>query len=171
MIVYRRHMTRYYYVVLALTAMDLFSTTLAAAELSGGLHRTHKLELRRASLKKVQAWEGVHGPAQGTIWISPDAALTNADVAQAQPDRKNDKYSVAILLTEDGALKLARLTKAHIGKFMVIMLDSRVIAVPEITEEIINGQVKLDGNFTEEEADAIAASISVRGNSSGGVKE
>jgi len=123
----------------------------------------HKFELRLASLKKVKGWESIPDDIQGTIWIAPEATLTNADVAQAQPGRtNNDKVCVNLLLTEDGALKLARLTKSHIGGFVALMIDGRVMSVHQIMAEITGGRARLDGKFTEEEAKAIAEGIIVR---------
>jgi preprotein translocase subunit SecD len=63
------------------------------------------------------------------------------------------------LLTEDGALMLARLTKSHNGDFLAIMLDGPVTAVPKIAAEITGGRAMIFGNFTEEEAEAVAKGI------------
>lgn len=168
MTIHQQHRNQYlnYYAVLALMAMALFTITLAAAELSGSQPRTYKFELRLASLKEVKGWESfrwkpVPGDVPGTVWISPEVSLTNADVAQAQPDWVNGKFSVALLLNEEGALKLARLTMAHIGGFLAIMIDDRFMSVQRIADEIINGQVRLDG-ITDEEAASIAEGIMVR---------
>ena len=37
---------------------------------------------------------------------------------------------MGIMLTEDGALKLARLTKSHIGELLAIIVDGRVTVGP-----------------------------------------
>lgn len=168
MTIHQHHRNQYlfYYSILALMAMALFTTTLAAAELSGSQPRTYTFELRLTSHEPVKGWESfrwkqVPGDVSGTIWISPEVILTKADVARAQPDWVNGKFSVALLLNEEGALKLARLTKAHIGGFLAIMIDGRFISVQRIADEIINGQVRVDG-ITDEEAASIAEGIMVR---------
>lgn len=159
----RQHGNKYlfFHVVLILMAMALATATLTTAELSGAQARTLTFEVRLASYEKMEGWERVPGPAPGkvTTWISPEATLTNADVAQAWTDRMGDKYFVWGLLTEEGALKLARLTKAHIGESVAVMTDGRVISMPRINAEIIDGRVRIEGNFTEEEARSIAEGI------------
>jgi preprotein translocase subunit SecD len=117
-------------------------------------------EARLASFEDVEGWQGVAGPKPDqTIWISPEATLTNADVANAWPERMGGEVCIGLLLTEAGALKLAELTKAHVGEPMALMVDGRVTAVPRIAAPITGGRAILQGNFTEEEAQAIAAGI------------
>jgi preprotein translocase subunit SecD len=164
MAITHKHLNRYLYFIAVLALTALFTTSLSAAELSGNQPRTFRFEVRLASLEKVEGWESVPGPHSGNIiWISPEATLTNADVNQASPGRtSDDKLCVNLLLTEDGALKLARLTKSHIGAFVAEMMDGRVYALPRIAAEITGPQARLDGNFTEEEAKAIADGITPR---------
>ena len=78
------------------------------------------------------------------------------------PIGQRDGISVGILLTEDGALKLARLTKSHIGEYVAVILDGRVDSVPKIMDEITGGRAIIDGNFTEEEAGSIAKGIMMK---------
>lgn len=159
-----QHVNRYpYFISVLVLFMVFFITTLHAAESTRVQHRTYKFELRLASYEKVNGWDSIPGDVPGqTIWISPEATLTNADVAQAWPDQMDDKFCVGLLLTEEGALKLARLSKAHIGEFVALMIDGRVMSVPKIMAEIISGRSVLPGNFTEEEAGAIAKGITER---------
>ena len=97
------------------------------------------------------------------LWISPEAVLTNRDVARAWPDRTVDgKPCVGILLTEDGALKLAGLTKSHIGENMAVILDGRVDSVPKITDAITDRRAQILGNFSEGEAGSIAEGIMMK---------
>jgi len=125
----------------------------------------HALELRLASYQKVEGWERVLGPEpQFTpLWVSPEVALSNRDVARAWPARSTEgKPSVGVLLTEDGALKLARLTKRHFGETLAVILDGRVDSVPTIKDEITGGQAMIHGNFTEEETGSIAKGIMMK---------
>lgn len=138
----------------------LFPALLAADELTGGEPGTVAFEARLASFDEVKGWESVPGPRPGqTLWISPAPALTNADVAQAWPDRMGEGFCIGLLLTEEGALKLARLTREHIGEQMALMLDGRVTAAPRIAAEIDGGRALILGDFTEAEATAVAAGI------------
>ena len=156
-----QHGNRYFCFHAVLILMLFFSTVLAAAGLSGNQPGMVRFELRLASMEKVEGWESIPGPEswKTPVWISPEATLTNIDVAQAWPDLMDDKFCVGLLLTEEGALKLARLTKAHIGESVAVMTDGRVISMPRINAEIVDGRVRIEGNFTEEEARSIAEGI------------
>ena len=73
---------------------------------------------------------------------------------------REGKPCVGVVFTEDGALKMARLTKSHIGEFLAIILDGRVTWVPKIRAEITGGRAMIEGNFTEEETGSIAKGLS-----------
>jgi preprotein translocase subunit SecD len=59
-------------------------------------------------------------------------------------------------------MKLAHLTKSHVGESVAIMLDGRATAIPKIMAEIAGGRALVQGNFTEEEARSIAQGITAR---------
>jgi len=64
-------------------SMALFTNTITAAELPEAQSWTHRFEVRLASHEKVMGWEDVTDSASAeTIWISPEATLTNADVIE-----------------------------------------------------------------------------------------
>ena len=102
-------------------------------------------------------------PLNTRRWISPEAVLTNHEVARAWPDRTADgRPCVGILLTEDGALKLARLTKSHISENLAVILDGRVDSVRKIMDAITDRRAQILGNFSEGEAGSIAEGIMMR---------
>jgi preprotein translocase subunit SecD len=150
---------RFHTVLVFMVLAVIFTTALTAAGLSGDQTGKHALELRLASYQKVEGWERVPGPGpeKVPIWISPEVALTNRDVARAYVDRTSEGTPcVGIVLTEDGALKLARLTKSHIGEILAIMLNGQVSSAPKIMAEITGGRAIINGKFTEAEAGSIA---------------
>jgi preprotein translocase subunit SecD len=159
----KRHFCSYAvlsFVVLAI----IFINTLTAAGLSGDQTGKHTLELRLASHEKIEGWQRVPGPQPQNIplWISPEIALSNRDIARAYVDRTLEgKPCVGIILTEEGSLKLARLTKSHIGEILAIILDGRVTSVPKIMSEITYGRAIINGEFTEESAGLLAKALSV----------
>ena len=164
MTIHHQQRHRYLYIGAVLALIAFFTTALSVARSSDEQTGKFRFELRLASLEKVDGWESVPGPepAKTIIWISPKAALTNVDVAKAWPQPNNDGFRVGIQLTEEGALKLARLTKLHTGEFVAVMLDGRVYSIPKIIGEITGGRAVIEGKFTEEEARAFAAGITVR---------
>ena len=142
-----------------------------AEGLSGNQTGKHKLEsgkiefeLRLASYENVEGWEIglLPGPPKTPVWISPEAALTNTDIASAWPQPNADGFSVVFMLTEEGSLKLARLTKSHIGENVAIMVDGRVMSAPKIMAEITGGRAMINGKFTEEEAGLLAEGIMMK---------
>ena len=158
----KRHFCSYAVLSFVVLAV-IFTTALTAAGLSGDQTRKHTLELRLASHEKIEGWEKVPGPQPQNIplWISPEIALSNRDIAHAYVDHTSEgKPCVGIILTEDGSLKLARLTKSHIGELLAIILDGRVISAPMIAAEITGGRAMIFGNFTEEDVGSIAKGLS-----------
>ena len=142
----------------------LFTTALTVAGLSKDQPRKIRFELRLASYEKVDGWESVPGPgpAKTNIWISPEATLTNRDLARAWPQSDADGFNVGFQLTEEGALKLARLTKSHVGEFVAVMIDGRVASAPKIIGEITGGRASIAGKLTEEQAKSLAKGITER---------
>jgi hypothetical protein len=80
-----QHGKRHLYFHTVLVFAVIFTTALTAAALSGDQIEKHKFELRLASHEKVEGWERVPGPGPENtpVWISPEVALTNRDVARA----------------------------------------------------------------------------------------
>jgi preprotein translocase subunit SecD len=158
---HRKHHLHFHTVLVLTVLVFVFTTALTAA----GVSQTGKpkFEARLASHQKVEGWERVPGPEpeKTPIWVSPEVALNNSDLARAWPDRTAEgKPCVSVLLTEDGALKFARLTKSHIGEFLAVILDGRVTIAPKIKQEITGGEVMIFGNFTEKETGSIATGLS-----------
>jgi preprotein translocase subunit SecD len=158
----KRHL--HLHTVLVFTVLAVFFTTaITTAALSGDQTGKHTFALRLASHQKVEGWEMVPGPGpeKTPVWISPEVALTNRDVARAYPSRTLDgKPSVGVFLTEEGAVKFARLTKSHVHELLAIMIDGRVTMAPKIRQEITGGEVMIFGNFTEKETRSIALALS-----------
>jgi preprotein translocase subunit SecD len=155
----------YFHTVLVFTILAvIFTAAFTAAGLSGDQTRKIKFELRLASHQKVEGWEigFVPGPPKTPVWISPEVALTNSDIARAWPQPDADGFVIGIMLTEEGSLKLARLTKSHIGENVAIMVDGQVMSAPKIMAEITGGRAIIHGTFTEAEAGALAKGIMMK---------
>ncbi len=142
----------------------IFTTALTAAVLAGDQTGKLNFELRLASYHKVEGWNMVAGPGpeKTPIWLSPEVALTNSEIAHAWPQPDADGFGVGFMLTEEGSLKLARLTKSHIGENVAIMLDGQVTATPKIMAEITGGRAMINGKFTEESAGLLAKRITMK---------
>ena len=160
MIICRRPTQKFFlYIIIFMMISILSSTILMAADPS----ETHKdgvrFELRLASMEKVDGWKSVTSSWRQPVWISPVISLNNSDVAEASAEQRGDKYSVSLRFTEEGTLKLARLTKANIGEYVAVIINERAVSVPKIMDEIIFGRAEIAGNFTKEEARSLAEGI------------
>ncbi len=67
----------------------------------------------------------------------------------------NEPY-VAITFNKQGTKIFARITEQNVGKRLAIILDNKVHSAPVIREKIPNGQARITGNFTLEEAKDLA---------------
>ncbi len=66
--------------------------------------------------------------------------------------------SVRIVLSELGARKLRDLTAHNTGKYLGIIVDGQLLAMPAIINEVTEGQLYI-GAASEEDAREIAAKI------------
>jgi preprotein translocase subunit SecD len=121
--------------------------------------------LRLREKEEVVRWfDSFADPVYGFIFyrVGRNADLAG-DVARAWSARSSEgKPSVGVLLTEDGALKPARLTKSHVGEFVAVMIDGRVASAPKIIGEITGGRAGIPGKFTEDQAKLLAKGITER---------
>jgi TonB family protein len=178
---HRKHHLHFHKALVFAVLAAIFTTALTVAGLSGDQtgkikfepwkHKIEpgkiKFEFRLASNEKVEGWDIglLPEPWNTLVWISSEVALNNRDVARAYPDPNyTSRYNpwVGMMLTEEGALKMARLTRSHIGEFLAAIFDDRVVAVFKIAKEYTNGRALIPGNFTEEEASSIAKGIMMK---------
>ena len=69
---------------------------------------------------------------------------------------ENRQHAVSMQMNTQGARAWRRITAAHVGKPIAVVLDSRVYTAPNISEEIPNGSSQISGQFTAEEAKDLA---------------
>lgn len=148
--------------VMIVMIFAMSSAILMAADWPETYNDGIRFELCLASMEKVDGWKSMPNLWNQPVWISSIISLSNADVAKSGIVKRGDAHSVSLLLNEEGTLKLARLTKAHIGEYVAILINGRVVSVPKIIDEIIGGRAEIAGNFTEEEARILAEGIMVK---------
>jgi preprotein translocase subunit SecD len=88
-----------------------------------------------------------------------DALLTGAHVRQAAPgfNPGNGAPIVNFQFDDAGARALNKLTTTYAGDRIAIVLDGAIIAAPVISSPITSGSGFIDGGFTTEGAQALAA--------------
>jgi preprotein translocase subunit SecD len=89
----------------------------------------------------------------GTMYylVRKVAAVTGQDLRNARPTLdENNRPAVSFSLNREGASKFGKVTGANIGRYLAIILDSRVQSAPRI-EGQIHDEGRISGNFTSEE--------------------
>ncbi len=119
-----------------------------------------KFEVRKAESKPAEGL--VEATVEGSktkIYLHKEAALTSADVAGAKAtvDAKN-MPAISVTFTEEGKKKLAKLTAAHEGKPLAILVNGKVLAAP-IVRDTITDQALITGQFSVDQAKKIAEAI------------
>lgn len=114
-----------------------------------------------------------------TIYLRPEFLLDGAALvsAQVEPDdgktpaplaQYAGKASVRLMLTEEGQKRFSALTKAHLKRQIVLLLDGVVRAVSTVNQELSLRGFSIGGFASIEEAEAVAKKIN---DSSGSARE
>jgi preprotein translocase subunit SecD len=90
---------------------------------------------------------------------NPTVIMTGADIAQAKAlrDPNYDQWEVEIRLNPQSKARLASYTSSHVGAFLVIAQDNRVISSPRVNAAITGGSAVIQGIFDQTSAELLAA--------------
>lgn len=84
------------------------------------------------------------------------AALKTVTVVR---DTTTGAYEISFVLKTDSAQLFSDYTGSHIDQYLAIVLDKEVISVPVIKNQISDGQGVIQGNFTNDSANALAIQL------------
>lgn len=98
---------------------------------------------------------------KGEVWVSREVLLDETSVSSSSVLELESGWSVSAKFTEDGAKKLAEVTAANVGKQLAIVFDGKLLCEPSIVAAITGGSVQISGNFSADEADALAKAITI----------
>jgi preprotein translocase subunit SecD len=109
-----------------------FATILVGvALLAGVINGQGPLEIRAAASTAVTGWRQMVSPSGNQVWVSPTNSLTSADIERAEArTAPNSGPAVAVLLTADGAKKMAALAAARTNEPIAMLLDGKLIWAP-----------------------------------------
>jgi preprotein translocase subunit SecD len=130
--------------------------------LAGILNGQAPVEIRAASARAVSGWAQMSSPAGDPLWVAPGARLTSADIARAEARTLTDGGpAVAIVLTDDGAKKMAELSASQPNQPIALMLDGKVIWAPVVRGSIGKEAVLTGGKggLTQQQIDRLLASF------------
>lgn len=91
------------------------------------------------------------------------AALSGDIITEARKDydqRSGGVPLISMSMNTEAAQKWKTITGANKGKCVAVVMDNMVYSAPRVNAEISGGQSQITGNFTDAEADALAAILS-----------
>ncbi|MBL7930913.1 MAG: protein translocase subunit SecDF, partial [Bacteroidia bacterium] len=91
------------------------------------------------------------------------AALSGDIITDARKDydqRQGGVPLISMSMNSEAAQKWKTITGANKGKCVAVVMDNMVYSAPRVNSEIAGGQSQITGNFSDEEADALAAILS-----------
>lgn len=91
------------------------------------------------------------------------AALSGDIITDARKDydqRQGGVPLISMSMNNDAAQKWKVITGSNKGKCVAVVMDNMVYSAPRVNSEISGGQSQITGNFTDTEADALAAILS-----------
>ncbi len=91
--------------------------------------------------------------------INPTTIITGQDIENASWNKvegSDDNFYISIQLKQSAISSWSNATRDNIGKPIAIVLDNKMLAVPIVRTEIVNGKCQITGNFSETEAKRFA---------------
>ncbi|MBK9284461.1 MAG: protein translocase subunit SecDF [Sphingobacteriaceae bacterium] len=91
------------------------------------------------------------------------AALSGDIITEARKDydqRSGGVPLISMSMNSEAAQKWKTITGANKGRCVAVVMDNMVYSAPRVNSEISGGQSQITGNFTDAEADALAAILS-----------
>jgi SecD/SecF fusion protein len=91
------------------------------------------------------------------------AALSGDIITDARKDYNQQSGGLPLIsmsMNTEAAQKWKTITGANKGKCVAVVMDNMVYSAPRVNSEISGGQSQITGNFTDSEADALAAILS-----------
>ncbi len=95
-------------------------------------------------------------PAQVYHTVMTGADL---DTVSVQAGTLGGQYEIAFTLKPNGTKVFGDYTSTHVGQYLAIVLDKKVISAPVINSAITGGQGVIQGNFTADTANALAVQL------------
>ena len=94
------------------------------------------------------------------VYLHQEVILSNSDVTRAQVIEGStaSTFGIGVTFTPEGATRMFRVTRSHIGRPLAILIDGEVAVAP-IVRSPISASAVLSGHYTKAEAERIAIGI------------
>ena len=140
--------------LLAALALTLLAGCVREAHLPSAVHQLGIHPARTASAEGLQVMRDRHSGVR--LWVAPQAALTEADVQQAEMAfTPAGEPAVVLTLNDAGRATLAELTRRHLGQPLAFVVDGELRLAPIVEEPVLDGRVALTGFDSLQEAQAL----------------
>ncbi|NPV09517.1 MAG: protein translocase subunit SecD [Anaerolineae bacterium] len=101
---------------------------------------------------------------EGQDYYMPDTVFptvfTGKDISSAGVDTNQvGGFEVTLTMTSEATSRFADYTRQNVGRVLAIVLDGRVLSSPRIESAIPDGQARISGDFTLEEARSLAIQL------------
>jgi preprotein translocase subunit SecD len=94
------------------------------------------------------------------FWLRREGGMSGPFVADARVIAAPDgQPAVEFTLTPEGRDRFATLTRTNIGRRLAVVVNGAVVASAIIGAEMPDGRAMLSGNYTEAQANALAAEL------------
>lgn len=133
--------------------------------LAGILNGQSPVEIRAAASTAVSGWTQMASPNGQALWVSPATSLTSADIERAEARATPNGPAVSVVLTDNGAKKMAELTASQTDKPIALLLDGHVIWAPIVRGASIQKEALLTGGpggLTQAQIDRLLASFKAK---------
>ncbi len=141
----------------AAAAMALIAVALVSRSTVPVVLAAVRFEVRLAEDSPVAGFEPIQLPTGRTVYLHPQPVVSNADIAATQivPVSGTSAFDVEVRFNAEGAEKMVRAMRGHVGKPIAILIDGAVVGVP-VLRSPIRDQARITGDFTRVEAQRIA---------------
>lgn len=140
--------------LLAALSLTLLAGCVHEAHLPSAVHQLGIHPARSASAEGLQVMRDRHSGVR--LWVAPQAALTEADVQQAETAfTPAGEPAVVLTLSDAGRATLAELTRRHLGQPLAFVVDGELRLAPIVEEPVLDGRVALTGFDSLQEAQAL----------------
>lgn len=128
-----------------------------------GMVDPHVLQFRAVADEAGEGTETMvvrEGGNKEVLHLRKEALLTAADVRSARAGTQPQLGGATVYLafTEEGRRKFFEATKVSVGRRLAIVVEGRLLSAPTV-QHPIQGDAVITGDFTRDEARALAAKI------------
>ncbi len=134
-------------------------------EITNNFSKTNKKPIKNFEPIPVDKVDGFYATVGYTVLtedkdikLEDNPSLTLKDILEIKKEysKYNDnRPEISIVLKKEGAQKFYILTKENLGKPIAIVIGKKIVSIPKVQSEIMDGKVNISGNFTEKEIDSM----------------